>query len=44
MMYDISKNLKKLRQQRNWTQQQMADVLFVTRQAVSNWETGVSQS
>lgn len=39
-MYDISKNLKKLRQQRNWTQQQMADVLFVTRQAVSNWETG----
>ena len=44
MMYDISKNLKKLRQQRNWTQQQMADVLFVTRQAVSNWETGVSQT
>ncbi len=39
-MHDISKNLKKLRLQQNWTQQQMADVLFVTRQAVSNWETG----
>ena len=41
-MHDISKNLKKLRLQRNWTQQQMADMLFVTRQAVSNWETGKS--
>lgn len=39
-MHDISKNLKKLRLRQNWTQQQMADVLFVTRQAVSNWETG----
>ncbi len=41
-MHSISKNLKLIRQQRGWTQQQMADVLFVTRQTVSNWENGKS--
>jgi len=39
-MHSISKNLKKIRMDRGWTQQQMADVLFVTRQTVSNWENG----
>ena len=42
LMHSISKNLKLIRQQRGWTQQQMADVLFVTRQTVSNWENGKS--
>lgn len=42
LMHSISKNLKLTRQQRGWTQQQMADVLFVTRQTVSNWENGKS--
>lgn len=41
-MHSISKNLKLIRQQRGWTQQQMAEVLFVTRQTVSNWENGKS--
>lgn len=39
-MHSISKNLKNIRKQRGWTQQQMADYLFVTRQTVSNWENG----
>lgn len=41
-MHSISENLKKIRTDRGWTQQQMADVLFVTRQTVSNWENGKS--
>ena len=28
-----------IRKEKGWTQQQMADHLFVTRQTVSNWET-----
>ena len=39
-MHDISKHLKTIRTSKGWTQQQMADALFVTRQAISNWETG----
>lgn len=37
-MHSISKNLKQIRKEKGWTQQQMADHLFVTRQTVSNWE------
>ena len=39
-MHFISKNIKALRLERGWTQQEMADLLFVTRQTVSNWENG----
>lgn len=39
-MHIISKNIKALRLERGWTQQEMADMLFVTRQTVSNWENG----
>lgn len=39
-MHIISKNIKALRLERGWTQQEMADILFVTRQTVSNWENG----
>ncbi len=39
-MHIISKNIKALRTERGWTQQEMADMLFVTRQTVSNWENG----
>ncbi len=35
--------LKKLREDNNLTQDQMADKLMVTRQAVSRWETGETQ-
>ena len=43
-MHSIAKNIKMIRKEKGWTQQQMADFLFVTRQTVSNWENGVSQS
>lgn len=42
-MSTVSKNIKKLRLRRSLTQEDMAAKLFVTRQTVSNWETGKSQ-
>ena len=42
-MNDIAKNIKKLRQKKKLTQEELAEKLFVTRQAVSNWETGKNQ-
>ncbi len=39
-MNSVSENLKRIRKQKNLTQQQMADILFVTQQTVSNWEKG----
>ncbi len=38
-MRDISKNIKQLRQEKGLTQDELAEKLHVTRQAVSNWET-----
>ena len=32
--------IKKLRNEKNLSQQQLADMMFVTRKAVSNWEAG----
>ncbi len=42
-MSTVSKNIKRLRIQRKLTQEEIADKLYVTRQTVSNWETGKSQ-
>jgi transcriptional regulator with XRE-family HTH domain len=39
----IAKHIKKLRLQNKMTQEEMSGKLFVTRQTVSNWETGKSQ-
>ena len=41
-MRDISKNIKQLRIKKGMTQDELAEVLFVTRQTVSNYETGKS--
>ena len=41
-MNEVSNNIKKLRQERKMSQEQLAEQLHVTRQAVSNWETGDS--
>ncbi|MBQ2854766.1 MAG: helix-turn-helix transcriptional regulator [Oscillospiraceae bacterium] len=42
-MRDIGKNIKLLRIQQNMTQEGLAEKLFVTRQTVSNYETGRSR-
>jgi len=36
----ISENIKRLRLEKNLTQQEVADDLFVTRQCISRWESG----
>lgn len=42
-MRDISKNIRALRIQKKMTQDRLAELLFVTRQTVSNYETGRSR-
>lgn len=42
-MANIGKNIRILRQQKNMTQDELAEQLFVSRQTVSNYETGRSQ-
>lgn len=37
----IATQIKTLRQQRGWTQPQLADKLSVSKQTISNWETGL---
>ncbi len=42
-MSKISKNIKQLRQERGMTQDELAQKLFVTRQAISSWENDRTQ-
>ncbi len=42
-MLEVGKNIRKYRIQKNLTQDALAERLHVTRQAVSNWETGKNQ-
>lgn len=42
-MRDIGKNIRQLRTEKNLTQDDLAERLFVTRQTVSNYETGKSR-
>ncbi|MDO4301899.1 MAG: helix-turn-helix transcriptional regulator [Clostridia bacterium] len=39
-MSSFGENLKRIRESKNLTQQNLADHLYVTRQAVSRWECG----
>ena len=39
----VSNSIKKLREEKGMTQDELAEKLNVTRQAVSNWETGKTQ-
>lgn len=41
---DIGNKLRCGRQKKGLTQEQVAQAVGVSRQTVSNWETGVSQS
>lgn len=40
----FAENLKMLRKQAGMSQEQLAEKLGVSRQAVTKWETGVSQT
>ena len=42
-MSSVGKNIRRYREQKNLTQDALAENLHVTRQAVSNWETGKNQ-
>lgn len=42
-MSTIGKNISKIRKEHEMTQDQVAEKLHVTRQAVSNWENGKTQ-
>lgn len=44
MSVSISENLTRFRKAAGLTQEQLAEKLFVTRQAVSKWERGVSHN
>ena len=39
----VGQNIRKFREQKNFTQEDLAEKLGVTRQAVSNWETEKTQ-
>lgn len=43
-MQKIGKYIARLRKDKGWTQQQLAEQLDVTPQAVSKWECGGSQT
>lgn len=40
----FAENLKQIRKERNLSQEDLAELLDVSRQAVSKWEQGVSHS
>lgn len=42
-MNKVNTTIKRLRQEKGINQEQLAEQLHVTRQAVSNWETGKTQ-
>ena len=42
-MRDIGKNIRSLREQKGMTQEELGERLFVTRQTISNYETGRSR-
>lgn len=41
---ELNQRLKELRLEHQLTQEELAQKIFVSRQTISNWENGVSQS
>ena len=39
-MASVGKHIRRIRTEQHLTQEELAETLFVTRQAVSAWETG----
>ena len=39
---ELNKQIKKYRRMMNLSQEDLAERVYVTRQTISNWETGVS--
>lgn len=44
MKMNLAENLKALREKSGMTQEQLAERMEVSRQTISKWESGVSQS
>ena len=44
MQLDLGNNIRQFRRRDKKTQEQLAEALGVTSQAVSRWESGVSQT
>ena len=44
MNMDISERLQELRKKEGYSQEQVAEMLGLSRQAISKWESGVSHS
>ena len=42
MMTTIGDNIRRIRQMRHYTQEQLAEQLHITRQTLSSWERGAS--
>ena len=40
----FAENLKQIRKEKQLSQEELAEILDVSRQAISKWEQGVSQS
>ena len=41
---NLNIKIKELRKERNMSQEELAELIDVTRQAVTKWESGVSQT
>ena len=41
-MANVGKNIRRLRNEKRMTHDELAEKLFVSRQTISNYETGVS--
>jgi len=41
---EFHEKLQELRKQKNLTQEELSEILFVSRTAISKWESGVSQT